>query len=168
MLTNTCAAHPGPFDTTSNIVDTNAKGPPGFQVDTERGEQAPVNIHAEIEDGPDTSSQLAPRSGPGQVSPTFVSEQARLESPILAPSPHPPLSPSSEMPSSRGAALSRCSPPVATPSRGWQIHQSWKSPILMIVFLLIGVGLSVGHCVFYPSLNGQLVGNSSRQEEKLR
>ncbi|KAH6959760.1 hypothetical protein BKA56DRAFT_533090 [Ilyonectria sp. MPI-CAGE-AT-0026] len=38
----------------------------------------------------------------------------------------------------------------------------------MIIFLLIGVGLSVGHCVFYPSLNRQLVGNSSRQEEKLR
>ncbi|KPM44202.1 hypothetical protein AK830_g2378 [Neonectria ditissima] len=47
-------------------------------------------------------------------------------------------------------------------------YQRWKSPALMVVFFLVGFGLSLCHCVFYPSLNGQIVGDSYRQEEKLR
>lgn len=168
MHTNTCAAHPGPFILTPKVVHSNAIGTPGFRVDIAGGEQAPVNLHAEVENSPDISSQLTPRSSPGQGSQASVSQQARLESPKLDSCLRPPLRPSSEMSTSRATALSQRSSPVATPSPGWQTHHNWKSPILMVIFLLIGVGLSVGHCVFYPSLNGQLVGGSSRQEEKLR
>lgn len=47
-------------------------------------------------------------------------------------------------------------------------YHHWKSPLLMILFSIIGFGLSVGHCVFYYGLNGKIVGDSYKQEEKLR
>lgn len=49
-----------------------------------------------------------------------------------------------------------------------QTYQSWRSPILMIMLFLVGFAFSVGHCIFYPSLNGKIVGDSSQQEGKLR
>lgn len=47
------------------------------------------------------------------------------------------------------------------------IHR-WKSPLLMVVFFLIGLAMSLAHCIFYPSLRDQLVGNPDAQEEKIR
>ncbi|KAJ9412699.1 hypothetical protein QL093DRAFT_2539443 [Fusarium oxysporum] len=38
----------------------------------------------------------------------------------------------------------------------------------MLIFLFTRVRLSIGHYVFYPSLNRQIIGSPSRQEEKLR
>lgn len=48
-----------------------------------------------------------------------------------------------------------------------QIHR-WKSPLLMVVFFLIGLAMSLAHCIFYPSLQGKVVGNPDAQEEKIR
>jgi hypothetical protein len=48
-----------------------------------------------------------------------------------------------------------------------RIHK-WKSPLLMIIFFLIGLGVSVAHCAFYPSLKDMRVGSPDSQEEKLR
>jgi hypothetical protein len=48
-----------------------------------------------------------------------------------------------------------------------RIHR-WKSPLMMVVFFLVGLALSLAHCIFYPSLHGKIVGNSDAQEEKLR
>jgi thiol:disulfide interchange protein len=52
----------------------------------------------------------------------------------------------------------------------WQkrrIHR-WKSPLMMVVFFLVGLAMSLAHCIFYPSLQGKIVGNSDAQEEKIR
>ncbi|OAG08539.1 uncharacterized protein CC84DRAFT_1257383 [Paraphaeosphaeria sporulosa] len=54
--------------------------------------------------------------------------------------------------------------------QGWperRIHR-WKSPIMMVVFFLVGLAMSLAHCIFYPSLKGKVVGNSDAQEEKIR
>lgn len=47
------------------------------------------------------------------------------------------------------------------------IHK-WKSPLLMVLFFTLGAAVSVAHCVFYPKLNGRIVGDSNQQEEKIR
>lgn len=38
----------------------------------------------------------------------------------------------------------------------------------MVLFFVLGAAVSVAHCVFYPKLNGLLVGDSYQQEEKIR
>lgn len=48
-----------------------------------------------------------------------------------------------------------------------QIRQ-WKSPILMLIFYIIGLAMSIGHCIFYPLLDGVIVGDSSDQERNIR
>jgi hypothetical protein len=48
-----------------------------------------------------------------------------------------------------------------------QIHK-WRSPLLMVVFYLLGLSLSVAHCIFYPKLKGRIVGDPGQQEEKIR
>jgi hypothetical protein len=57
-----------------------------------------------------------------------------------------------------------------TPQLGWRKRQipRWKSPLLMILFFIIGLAMSLGHCIFYPKLSGKLVGGSSDQEENIR
>ncbi|OCK93566.1 uncharacterized protein K441DRAFT_564791 [Cenococcum geophilum 1.58] len=47
------------------------------------------------------------------------------------------------------------------------IHR-WKSPLLMSSFFVIGLAMSLAHCIFYPALKKKIVGDSSSQEEKLR
>lgn len=47
------------------------------------------------------------------------------------------------------------------------IHR-WKSPLLMFLFFVIGLTMSFAHCIFYPALEGKIVGGSSSQEERLR
>jgi thiol:disulfide interchange protein len=44
----------------------------------------------------------------------------------------------------------------------------WRSPSLMVLFFLLGLSISIAHCVFYPKLRGKLVGDSNQQEEKIR
>lgn len=51
--------------------------------------------------------------------------------------------------------------------KGRRIH-AWRSPLLMVLFLLVGLAMSVAHCVFYPKLKGQIVGKADQQEEKIR
>jgi thiol:disulfide interchange protein len=48
-----------------------------------------------------------------------------------------------------------------------QVRQ-WKSPLVMLTFFVIGLGMSIGHCVFYPSLDGIIVGDSYNQERNIR
>ena len=48
-----------------------------------------------------------------------------------------------------------------------QYHR-WKSPLLMALYLLIGMVMSIGHCIFYSQLNGDIVGDQSDQENKIR
>jgi len=44
----------------------------------------------------------------------------------------------------------------------------WKSPILLTVFFLIGLALSLAHCLFYYKLDAKIVGSASQQENNLR
>jgi hypothetical protein len=53
---------------------------------------------------------------------------------------------------------------------GWKerrIH-TWKAPLLMVVFFLLGLAMSVAHCILYPKLRGQIEGKADQQEEKIR
>jgi hypothetical protein len=79
-------------------------------------------------------------------------------SPTLLPAPNSPST------SQRFASFSK------TPQLGWRKRQipRWKSPLLMVLFFIIGLAMSLGHCVFYPKLSGKLVGGSSDQEENIR
>lgn len=38
----------------------------------------------------------------------------------------------------------------------------------MILFFLVGLSVSIAHCVFYPQLRGKIVGDPGKQEEKIR
>lgn len=54
--------------------------------------------------------------------------------------------------------------------QNWQnrhIHR-WKSPLLMVTFFLVGLAMSLAHCIFYSSMRDKIVGNSDAQEEKIR
>lgn len=46
--------------------------------------------------------------------------------------------------------------------------KKWKAPVVMVSFLLLGLALSIAHCIVYSSLNGNIVGSSANQEENLR
>lgn len=64
-------------------------------------------------------------------------------------------------------------PPSASHDQNAQIWprrriQSWRSPLLMVLFFALGAAVSIAHCLFYPLLNGKIVGNSDQQEEKIR
>ena len=48
-----------------------------------------------------------------------------------------------------------------------RVHQ-WKSPLLMLTFFVIGLCMSIGHCTFYPMLDGVIVGDSQNQERNIR
>ena len=50
----------------------------------------------------------------------------------------------------------------------WRRYHKWKSPLLMSTFFVLGLGISIAHCVFYASLNGTIVGSSRQQERNLR
>lgn len=60
-----------------------------------------------------------------------------------------------------------CTTPITPRWTEWYIHK-WKSPVLMALFFGLGATVSIAHCVFYAKLNGRIVGDSSKQEEKLR
>lgn len=79
-------------------------------------------------------------------------------SPALLPAPYSPG------PFGRLASFSK------TPQLGWRKRQipPWKSPLLMILFFIIGLAMSLGHCIFYPKLSGKIVGDSSDQEGNIR
>lgn len=47
-------------------------------------------------------------------------------------------------------------------------YQKWKSPLLMSIFYLAGLGFTGAHCGLYAKLNGTIVGGSRQQETNLR
>ncbi|KAH7138064.1 hypothetical protein B0J11DRAFT_513479 [Dendryphion nanum] len=47
-------------------------------------------------------------------------------------------------------------------------RRNFKSPMLMFLFFLIGFAMSLAHCIVYPKLQGQIVGDAEAQEEKIR
>ncbi|KAJ2898506.1 hypothetical protein MKZ38_003856 [Zalerion maritima] len=47
------------------------------------------------------------------------------------------------------------------------IHRT-KAPLLMTVFFLVGLGMSIGHWVYYPGLSSAIVGDAAAQEDKIR
>lgn len=49
-----------------------------------------------------------------------------------------------------------------------RVYHHWKSPLLMVVFCVIGLALSIAHCAVYRSLDGRVVGSSYDQEQNLR
>ena len=53
------------------------------------------------------------------------------------------------------------------PWKRYRIRQ-WKSPLLLLTYFVIGLGTSIGHCVFYPLLDGVIVADSSNQERNIR
>lgn len=54
--------------------------------------------------------------------------------------------------------------------QGWSKREfhKWLPPFYLALFFLLGLTMSIAHCVFYPKLRGNLVGDSYSQEEKLR
>lgn len=38
----------------------------------------------------------------------------------------------------------------------------------MTIFFIVGLAMSLAHCIFYPRLSGKIVGNPDAQEEKIR
>jgi thiol:disulfide interchange protein len=47
-------------------------------------------------------------------------------------------------------------------------YHKWKSPLLISMFFVLGLGLSITHCALYAALNGTIVGSSWQQENNLR
>ena len=100
---------------------------------------------------------------PKKVSVEHVEIEAELTplpSPAHLPSAHKSSPTITPLPERRGSRI----------TQGWtkrRIHK-WRAPLLMVIFFLLGFSMSVAHCVFYPKLHGKVVGNSSRQEEKIR
>lgn len=47
-------------------------------------------------------------------------------------------------------------------------YHKWKSPLLMLVFYICGLGMSFGHCTFYAGLNNSIVGGPHQQGINLR
>jgi hypothetical protein len=47
-------------------------------------------------------------------------------------------------------------------------YHKWKSPLLMFTFFVLGLGISIAHCAFYPALNATIVGSPRQQEKNLR
>jgi hypothetical protein len=47
-------------------------------------------------------------------------------------------------------------------------YRKWESPVLMVLFFVLGLGLSLAHCLFYSSLDGDIVGSPAQQENNLR
>lgn len=45
---------------------------------------------------------------------------------------------------------------------------NWGNPILMVMFLLIGISLAVAHHFYYLWLDGRVVGDSNKQQWALR
>ncbi|CAH0053763.1 unnamed protein product [Clonostachys solani] len=119
-----------------------------------RGEPVPAGEPASAI--PTTPLSIA-EPGPGTPVPSF------LLSPPLERSPSSRRSGSRES----GPLLRRARRNTAIP---WmpQLPKHLKSPLLMVVFFLVGFGLSLGHCIFYPQLSSRIVGDSNQQEERLR
>ncbi|KAK4098471.1 hypothetical protein N658DRAFT_431977 [Parathielavia hyrcaniae] len=46
--------------------------------------------------------------------------------------------------------------------------RNWESPLLIVLFFVLGLGLSLGHSAFYASLDGTEVGSPEQQENNLR
>ena len=44
----------------------------------------------------------------------------------------------------------------------------YKIPLLTVLYFLIGLGMAIAHCIFYPGLKGMVVGTPVRQETKIR
>jgi hypothetical protein len=47
-------------------------------------------------------------------------------------------------------------------------YRKWQSPVLMVLFFVIGLSLSLAHCLFYSSLDAEIVGSPAQQENNLR
>ncbi len=79
------------------------------------------------------------------------------------------LRPSGEPSPRRGRLPSTAS---STPARRllWKPrkYHKWESPVLMVLFFVLGLGISMAHCGFYASLEGAIVGSPAQQENNLR
>jgi hypothetical protein len=102
-----------------------------------------------------------------------------IPSPDIQSATSPPLtplflSPALEPKSASRGSVSQASVTSQRSSRFniiiWKARELhvWNAPILMVFFFVVGLGMSLAHCIFYTSLNRQIVGNSNQQEEKLR
>ncbi|KAF2729936.1 hypothetical protein EJ04DRAFT_501369 [Polyplosphaeria fusca] len=89
----------------------------------------------------------------------------------FSPTASPALSPAIQAQPPSSGNLSDAPPlPTDGVQTGWKKRNipRWKSPLLMILFFIIGLAMSLAHCIYYPKLHGVIVGDSSSQEEKLR
>jgi hypothetical protein len=123
-------------------MDSLSLPPPVIKLQTVVGKQR------DLED----ISPTDPNPGLAASSPTYVSVK-----------PSPSLSPIRRLSTqSTGFRL----PEFANEDlSGWLL---WKSPVTMLGFFVVGLGLSITHIVYYVRLNGTLVGDQSSQENNFR
>jgi hypothetical protein len=112
--------------------------------------------HASPEPGPETRLML-PQDGPGGSPETSPVDRLRPGDRTTGRGQRPPGSPASNS-SRRGRQEMRM------PRR----YHKWKSPLLTIAFFILGLGISIGHCVFYSLLNNTIVPSPVQQENNLR
>ncbi|KAH8652840.1 hypothetical protein BGZ61DRAFT_541812 [Ilyonectria robusta] len=144
-----------PANVPATVVDSSMSTSPDPGHDDPRGQQAAANGLTEIEARQSTPAHLGVACGSEPPSPAISAPTRPRLSPTL---PQALLSPPpSERPaSSRGTGSSQTSRRFAIALWKPRTYHRWKSPALVVVFFLIGFGMSLCHCVFYPSLIGQI------------
>lgn len=56
----------------------------------------------------------------------------------------------------------------AKPKKKQLISRKWASPSIMVSYFTLGIVLALGHHLYYQWLNGQVVGDLTRQQWSLR
>ena len=56
----------------------------------------------------------------------------------------------------------------ALPEFNWEPVNQVRHPLFMITFFLFGLGMSIGHVVYYVRLGGTIVGEDVEQQANLR
>lgn len=107
------------------------------------------------------------QNNPLAAGPTVNIATEASDRPLLLP---PPAQSSTAGQASSPAIAARTEQNGSQLVQGWSKREfhKWLPPFYLALFFLLGLSMSIAHCVFYPKLRGNLVGDSYQQEEKLR
>jgi hypothetical protein len=175
--------------TPDNMSDQRMSEADGLQIE-------PVSLGPPVIEVVTHAARQSDREDVSPADPNRPSPPARASMPVRpSPSPSPSISPlpspslrwkngsaqdgrpaGSRLPSNYTAAIRRMSVQAQSTRynlpdfeldqpTGWRM---WKSPLLMVGFLIIGLAMSIGHIVYNVLLDGTLVGDQSSQETNFR